>query len=602
MLYGQSSEFVTDHQHHIQQLGSAKDSLYQHILTNYNAYIKVNPHDARVQLERCRFIQHAYYDEYEDYNPNQEEAEACANELMATFPDNAEILLYPTDFLYGDTLRQYLHHLEGLAEENTVAWSDYTWQVFQLLAQQYSYDDEHEDVITYGERASTLNDTLDLSLLLGKAYKQLASKEKAVEVLLLHLDSTNAPWDLNQKGELLLELGESGKAIEAFRMASTKNANVEDAGALGQALIDHGLAVEARAYLLKDYKDGGSWNADEALHALLQYDLTYGSADSARFTYRRLTELSFFNDPVGLFRLRLIAKDPLMGWTAGDVGRVLLFVVLVMTLLIVPYMWILPIHHLGNYLKERGKIMDDATFRWRLRHFWLACSLWLICDLLTMVFFSYPAFITYFNDQFSTDDFPLISQQHADLTIFFTLACLVFMLALLKWEEIKSFFPKLRLSVNLRAIGVGIGLALALRFGLGIYVAILKLAGVSFGDQDLAGIADVQQAIISVNEFYSPAVGLLIVAILVPIYEEILFRGVFLSACQRNMNFMAANILQALVFAFAHEDLKLVPFFVVFGMVAGVYTRKTESLITGTAMHMMNNLLAFLGIYFLSGR
>lgn len=602
MLYGQSPEFVTDHQHYIEQLGSAKDSLYQHILTNYNGYIRRNPHDARVQLERCRFIQHAYYDEYEDYNPNQEEAEACANELIAAFPDNAEILLYPTDFLYGDTLRQYLHRLEGLAEVNTAAWSDYTWQVFQLLAQQYSYDDEHEDVITYGERASTLNDTLDLSLLLGRAYKQLANNEKAVEVLLLHMDSTNAPWDLNQKGELLLELGESGKAIEAFRMAATKNANVEDAGALGQALIDHGLAAEARAYLLKDYKDGGSWNADEALHALLQYDLTYGSADSARFTYRRLIDASFFNDPVGLFRLRLIAKDPLMGWTVGDVGRVLLFVVLVIVLLIVPYLWILPIHHLGNYLKQKGKITDDATFRWRLRHFWLACSLWLICDLLTTVFFSYPAFITYFNDQFRTDDFPLISKQHADLTIFFTLACLVFTLALLKWEEIKSFLPKLRLSVNLRAIGVGIGLALALRFGLGIYVAILKLAGVSFGEQELAGIADVQQAIISVNEFYSPAVGLLVVAILVPIYEEILFRGVFLSACQRNMNFMAANILQSVVFAFAHEDLKLVPFFVAFGMVAGFYTRKTESLITGTAMHMMNNLLAFLGIYFLGGR
>jgi membrane protease YdiL (CAAX protease family) len=84
--------------------------------------------------------------------------------------------------------------------------------------------------------------------------------------------------------------------------------------------------------------------------------------------------------------------------------------------------------------------------------------------------------------------------------------------------------------------------------------------------------------------------------LLVPFYEEILFRGIFLSACERNMRFMYANILQSIVFALVHQNLKLFVFYFAFGMIAGYYRQKSQGLIIGTSMHMMNNLLAFAAI------
>lgn len=577
---------------------SAKDSLYRNIVDQYNHYLRLHPDDVSAHLERCRFIESAYYDEYEDYNPNYEESEACVNELLSIFPQNPEVLLFASDFIYGDSLQSYLIHLEKLANENPTVWRAYNWQIFSRLAEQYSYNERHTQTILYAERAAGLNDTLDVSLLLAEAYKALAKHDQAVEVLIQRLDSTNAAWDLNRKGRLLLELGQPEKALEAFNLATQKSSGIEDAAGLANALTENGLLTEAREYLLKDYH-AYSWNADARLHKLLLFDLNYSQADSAMVTYRKLTDANFFTDPFGGYRIRLFFKDPLLSWSFGDVGRVLLLILILAIPFVLPYLWILPIHYIGSYLKQKGKIVDEATFRWRLRHFWFACSFWGVCSILTWLFFSYPSVVWYFNDHFESGGYELISKEHANVTIFFSTGCLLLSVAFLNWEEIKGIFP--RLMQNMRAVRVGIGLAFLLKFGTGIYMAILKLMGVSLSSTSI-GLASVKEAIISINSFYSPLIGFLIVVILVPFYEEILFRGVFLSACERNMKFMVANILQALVFALAHDELKLFPFYIAFGLVAGYYTRKTKSLITGTAMHMTNNFLAFIAIYLLQGR
>jgi membrane protease YdiL (CAAX protease family) len=153
-----------------------------------------------------------------------------------------------------------------------------------------------------------------------------------------------------------------------------------------------------------------------------------------------------------------------------------------------------------------------------------------------------------------------------------------------------------------RSIGVGIGMALLLKFGLGIYALILRSAGISLTDDATLGMLSINDDIIAVNQFYHPAIGFLMVVILVPIYEEILFRGVFLSACEKHMKFFIANCLQAIAFALVHQELKLIPFYFAFAFVCGHYRNKTQSLATGISLHVTNNLLAFIGILILQGR
>jgi uncharacterized protein len=344
--------FPTDHQHHIERLNSSKDSLYQQTLNGYDKYIASHPSDFKVQLERCRFIEKAYYDSYEDYNPNYEESMACAGSLLERFPETPEVMLYPTELLYADTLIAYLHTLEDSIGGNPTGWKDHDWQVYQLLAEQYGYDKNNNETIRYGNLALSENDTLDLSLTMGRAYLEREDKFSAIDVLVSNLDSTDSPWELSQKAELLLQLGVSDKAIDAFKMASRKEDFRQDAGSMAKAMIDNGLIAEARPYLLKEFESSGEWNRTKATNALFLYDLKYGDADSARVSYKRMTETNFKADAFGIYRLRLFAKAPLLSWTFSDGGRVALMLLLFAAVLIVPYLWVLPLHYRWSLLQE----------------------------------------------------------------------------------------------------------------------------------------------------------------------------------------------------------------------------------------------------------
>jgi hypothetical protein len=84
----------------------------------------------------------------------------------------------------------------------------------------------------------------------------------------------------------------------------------------------------------------------------------------------------------------------------------------------------------------------------------------------------------------------------------------------------------------------------------------------------------------------------MIVAIagLVPLLEELFFRGVLLEGLAKHIPFGWANALQALLFAAVHENLRVLPFFVFFGVVCGWLARRSESLLAPMLMHGLNNL------------
>lgn len=596
----QSSTFTIDHAQHVERLGNAKDSLYQNILEQYKDHIWRYPKDAQARLERCRFIQMAYYDDYEDYNPNEEEAETCARELLNVFPTDPDVLLYASEFLYGDTAIAYLKKLTYKVEYDPVLWKSNGWKVYNQLAEQYDNTDTHREALRYAKLAVASNDTLDLSLLQARAYKGIKQIDSAIAVLANHLDSTDVGWILNQKGRMLLELGAPARAIEAFRLASRDTSTHQDLAALAQAMIDNGLHDEARVYLLKDYKQN-QWKTTERAQKLLEYDLSHGSADSAAFSYERFVADQFMNDPLGVYRLELFIRSPGAGWSLADAGRVILLLCTIALVFIVPYIWVLPIHYIGAIRRARGKLTPETSFHWGLRHFWVACSMLLLCDLLSILLFDYSGFLTNFSEEIVSRQTSPINKASADMMLFFSTISFVYTVALIDSEDIRMFFSRVRYNLGLirRQVGLGIALAFLLRIGLVFYQAILGAFHINLTEEASTVMASVVDNIVSINQFYNPVLGFLFVVLLVPFYEEVLFRGIFLSACQRNIPFIWANIAQSLTFAILHQKLVLIPFYFAFGMVAGHFARKTQSLTAGVALHVTNNLMAFLAILYL---
>ncbi|HEY5750801.1 MAG TPA: CPBP family glutamic-type intramembrane protease [Chryseolinea sp.] len=596
----QSSTFTIDHTQHVERLGHAKDSLYQNVLDQYKAFIWRFPKDPHARLERCRFIQTAYYDDYEDYNPNEELAEECARELLNVFPKDPDVLLYASEFLYGDTAIAYLKKLTLAVEYDPRLWKASGWKVYNQLAEQYDNTDAHREALLYATRAMASNDTLDLSLLQARAYKGIKQIDSAIAVLANHLDSTDVGWVLNQKGRMLLELGAPARAIEAFHLAARDTSTHQDLAALAQAMIDNGLHDEARVYLLQDYKEN-QWKTTERAQKLLEYDLSHGSADSAAFSYKRFTADEFMNDPLGIYRLELFIRSPGAGWSLADAGRVVLLICAIALVFIVPYVWVLPIHYIGAIRRARGKLTPETSFHWGLRHFWVACSMLLLCDLLSILFFDYPGFLSNFSEEITSHHTSPINKASADMMLFFSTISFVYTVALIDPEDIRMFFLRLRYNLGLirRQIGLGIALAFLLRIGLVFYQSLLAAFDINLTEEASTVVASVVDNIVSINQFYNPVLGFMFVVLLVPFYEEVLFRGIFLSACQRNIPFVWANIAQSLTFAILHQKPVLIPFYFAFGMVAGHFARKTQSLTAGVALHVTNNLMAFLAILYL---
>jgi membrane protease YdiL (CAAX protease family)/tetratricopeptide (TPR) repeat protein len=596
----QSSPFTIDHTQHLDRLGNAKDSLYQRILDQYKDYIWRNPKDPNARLERCRFIQTAYYDDYEEYNPNEEAAEECARELLNVFPKDPDMLLYASEFLYGDTAIAYLKKLSLAVEYDPLLWKINGWKVYNQLAEQYANTDAHREALQYARRAVASNDTLDLSLLQARAFKGIKQTDSAIAVLAAHLDSTNQGWVLNQKGRMLLELGSPARAMEAFNLAARDTSTHQDLAALAQAMIDNGLHEEARAYLLKDYKQN-QWKTTQRAQKLLEYDLAHGTADSAAFSYKRFTNENFMNDPLGVYRLELFALSPGAGWSWADAGRVILLICTIALAFIIPYLWVLPIHYIGAIRRARGRLTPETSFHWGLRHFWVACSMLLVCDLLSILLFDYPGFLSNFSEEIAAKQTSTINKASADMMLFFSTISFVYTVALIDPEDIRIFFSHLRHNLNHigRQVGLGIALAFLLRIGLGFYQAILGAFHISLTEEASTVMASVVDNIVSINQFYNPVLGFMFVVLLVPFYEEVLFRGIFLSACQRNIPFIWANIAQSMTFAVLHQKLVLIPFYFAFGMVAGHFARKTQSLTAGIALHVTNNFMAFLAILYL---
>ena len=86
--------------------------------------------------------------------------------------------------------------------------------------------------------------------------------------------------------------------------------------------------------------------------------------------------------------------------------------------------------------------------------------------------------------------------------------------------------------------------------------------------------------------------------LLVPIFEEVLFRGLLLSWLNRHMRFVPALLVHAALFAAMHVYPVVLPYAFLYGIATGYVRRVTGSTFNTVVMHVMNNaVLLILGLH-----
>lgn len=85
------------------------------------------------------------------------------------------------------------------------------------------------------------------------------------------------------------------------------------------------------------------------------------------------------------------------------------------------------------------------------------------------------------------------------------------------------------------------------------------------------------------------------VAIVAPITEEIIFRGIILKKLSDKHSLIIANLIQSLIFSILHMNMYLFLFFLMFGMIMGM-VKRNMNIYCCILIHVLCNTFGLLGI------
>ena len=139
-----------------------------------------------------------------------------------------------------------------------------------------------------------------------------------------------------------------------------------------------------------------------------------------------------------------------------------------------------------------------------------------------------------------------------------------------------------------KCLGVGVGLSIVFRI-LAVVPGLLSNRYPEVGE-----VLTTQGTVIAMYQSYGVWTTLAIISLVVPLIEEVCFRGAMLHGFARHISLRWANLLQASLFAALHESLIAFPFFVLFAYVASTLALRAGGLLPAIIFHAAFNAGAVL--------
>lgn len=581
------------HELFVEILKNSKDIKYQEIIAKYDDYISKYPDDVEVKLFKCKFIGSAYYDEYEDYNLKYEETEKCIEKLYELYPNNPGVILYKLENLYGDERGTFLNTILNSYNNDKSKWNyGRKSKLFEISAYYFSEENDYK-ALSYAKKAERFSDSLDLSILISNIYLRLGNRDKAKENILSSLYFDSETWQLNQKGNLLIQFGEYSEALKIFERVKEKDSTLIDTEGLYKIFLEEKKFELARKYLVNDTIN--EWNKIFSLQKILNHDIKYSNPETALKSYRRVQQENYYDDLLGIKRLKIFFKSPFKLWTYSELSHILILLFFICIIFLIPYLWILPVYAYGKYFSK--SVRDDkleVDIDWNLNHFWLISFFYLLSQTIIILAFYYQDYINSFLDvAYPYYEESLVENElsNANSFIFFSVLLLISTIVFINKKRIKFVFNS-----NLKFIKM-LGYGILFVIGNGI---LLKLLG-NFVDLTEAANTmmkfSIKEEIGVLMSNYGFTVSVLFIAVIIPFSEEIIFRGIILSSSEKHIGFNGANLVQAILFGIVHFNFKLFVFYFIFGLITGYAVKRTKGLLTGIIFHAINNFFVLLVIY-----
>lgn len=554
----------------VAEVRGATERAYREALQANQAAQAAAPTDAALAVARCRFINN-YTDEEYGYFVESAPAdhEACLEQLKLHWQSAPLAELYLFEQEWGD---------EAIAQGEQLIKRSSSWPLAlraELLAKQaghYSQAEKPAQAQKLSLQAARLGDSGSVP----KAVEELLRQrdQKGAARLLRETPAATTGWTANKRLQAALSLGDPAVAMTELHRYDGKDLSL-DAATVARVHLKSKDAASARKAL------GESGQGEDDAQARFETALLGGDLGMAAAQVR-LTDVENLGNNLQRFAV-LLTDSPraILQWPM--IGMALLAATLLLALALLPGALLVPVHYRGLMRRVRDRAPLPPFPAVGLRHAWWALALLLALPFLVAGVFAPRSLATLF----AGETLPMANALFR-ITLWSTVASLL-LLSPIVWRLGRASFR---------------GDGSLLRQAGWVLAAILVLYAVAFLQgmvlrwtmQDTTTVQTemIGQLLDGGKMSYGAAMTFLLMAVLVPIFEELVFRCLLLGGMARHISFGWANLIQALLFASVHGDPPRFFFYFAMGLLAGGLVRKTRSLTPAIALHAINNGVAFL--------
>ncbi|QDQ79719.1 CPBP family intramembrane metalloprotease [Paraburkholderia megapolitana] len=557
-------------------VSNRQQSAYNEVLSAYRDALRANPGDAALAVAECRYIQgFAWSEDLSWADAAAKDLDDCKALLAKHFAADPDAALLQLEQRYGKAAIEYGEPLLARSANWTPAQRA---QLHTLLSRAYAMQhDEHRA----GEQALLAVQLDPASVQLVAAIRYLAKDGRAPEAVKLLTAAPLPKFQWQESGRIIVAVDvlPAPAARDELRRAQRAGLKI-DGYTAARALRQAGDLAAAQAALAADPPPAANETPQKRQFRL---DLAFEARNTtaAAQVLSDWVKQSSSATPLAYGYARLLALDPARAIAAPGLALLAgMLGVYLLTFALSPGLLLFPVHYRGTVRARLGKPFTPLFERIGLRHAWYAFAVFIVA------LFMVPAFRSgSMGELLSTGSQSSLDwQREVAISEFWMIAiatlCLGWLARRLSWREWLG-------SRNWKA-----GWLLLPFCCLGyVWFEYVKHRH-GLPDAHATALAPWLAALIAgARSMGGLPLVLLLLAGLVPVLEEFVFRGCLLGGLSRHLSFGWANVLQAVVFSGMHRDPPRMVFYFLLALVAGWMAKKTRGLAMPILLHAMNNAL-----------
>ncbi len=546
-----------------QRVDEAKLQGYREAVAGFDAATRAAPQDVDIAVARCEFMGRYTDDESDWIASAADDYDACVEGLQRRFASTPQVQLFELDRLWGDEAADLGEKLLTASD----GWPPALKRALLAKTSAAQQAADHEE--RAGELAVMAVGLGDTSRIASAVTYLVGRKqtEQAAE-LLRKAPPSELPWEGTQRVTAAMALPDARLALQELRRHPEVAGYSEDVAA--RAYLRAGDIASAQRVLAETRQN------DKSLRAV-RFDVALAAGDYATAARQvDITDRRNFGENLKRF-CTLLGRSPAALAMPSMLMAALVCLLWLTAMALAPGLLLLPVHHRGLARRLKGTPATPLFESVGLSRAWYAAAI-ALCMPLAVALIVEPGVFTGEGHAAGAGMFRAMLWGES-----VALLCLLPALHGLRWRQLVGDRSALRSWWI-----VLLGLAGLMALGWLLNLVNMKLGIGTDTEQTRAISALAQNGV----EVVGPFATVLLMALLVPIFEELTFRGLLLGGLSRHIGFGAANAIQSLLFALVHGDPPRFLYYFAMGLIAGWLVKRTKSLGPAVVLHVLNNAVA----------